>query len=145
MRAFLGLDQLQSGADGISGGVGSAAQQAVSLAHLYQHGAEVVALEQVGLALLGGHLALAQLNHLCNHFIHLGIGLGINDLYALDIKAALLGSGLNLGHVANQDNLHNALCLDAGSGFQDTSVGALGEDDGLGVLLQLFNQSIKHS
>ena len=44
MCALLGLDKLQRGTNGIGGGVGRAAQQAVGNAHLHQHGAEIVAL-----------------------------------------------------------------------------------------------------
>ena len=42
--AWLGLDELQRGTDRVGRGVGSAAEQAVGLAHLDEHGAEVVAL-----------------------------------------------------------------------------------------------------
>ena len=81
----LGLDELQGGADGVGGGVGGAAQQTVGHAHLYQHGAEVVALHQGGAALVGGHLAAAQRHHLLHHLVHVGIGGGVDDLSTPDV------------------------------------------------------------
>ena len=68
--AGLGLDELQGGTDRVGGGIGGAAQQSVGIAHLHQHGAEVVALLERGAALVGGHLALAQRDNIVeNHVI----------------------------------------------------------------------------
>ena len=66
------LMSCRAGTHGVGGGIGGAAQQSVGLAHLHQHGAEVIALLQVAADLLLRHLALAQLHHLLNHLLHAG-------------------------------------------------------------------------
>ena len=144
MRAFLGLDQLQSGADGISGGVGSAAQQAVSLAHLDQHGAEVVGLLQHCGTLFSGLLALAQLDHGVHHLVETCVVLRVNDLSSGNIKIACGSSGLALSLVAHHDNLQNALGQQLAGCLQDAGVIALGKNDRLGVCLQLCYQRCEH-
>ena len=45
-------------------------KEVTQIAHLYQHGAEVVALRQSCLAVFCGHLALTQLDHLLDHSVH---------------------------------------------------------------------------
>ena len=144
MSALLGLDQLQSGTDGVGGGVGSAAQQAVSLAHLDQHGAEVVGLLQQSSALLCGLLALAQLDHGVDHLIEAGVVLGVDDLSSGNIKIASSGSGLALCLVADHNDFQHALCQQLACGLQDAGVIALGKNDRLGVCLQLGYQGCKH-
>ena len=89
MSTLLGLDQLQSRTDGISGGISSAAQQAVSLAHLHQHGAEVVGLLQQLAALLRSHLAFAQLHHGADHFLKALVVGGVDDLSARNCQSRL--------------------------------------------------------
>ena len=103
--ARLGLDELQRGTDGIGGGVGGAAEQAVGLAHLDEHGAEVVALLERGAALVGGHLALAQLDHLLDHRVHALVILGVDDLGAADVEADVLGHNGDLLGVADEHGL----------------------------------------
>ena len=105
LDAGLALDQLQSRADGVCGGVGCAAQQAVSLALLDQHGAEVIALGQSGTALLIGHLALAQLDHLGDHLIKALVVGGVDDLGTGDVKAAVSSGLLDGFDLAQQDDL----------------------------------------
>ena len=144
MCARLGLDELERRTNGISGGVGSAAEQSVSLAHLDEHGAEVVALGQCSAAVLLAHLALAELYHLGYHGIHLRIGCRIDDLHALDIKAALCSSSLNSLYVADQDGVHQAVLLQAGSSLKNTGILALGKYDGTLFSLQSRNQVLKH-
>ena len=144
MSALLGLHQLQSGTDGIGSGVGSAAQQGVGIAHLHQHGAEVVALGQSLAAVLGGHLALAELHHLVHHLVHLGIGSGVDDLHALDVEAALGSIGLDLVHIANEDGGQEAALNQTSGGLQDTGIVALSKDDLPGIGLQSFDHCIKH-
>ncbi len=129
MCALLGLDQLQSGTDGVGGGVGSAAQQAVCLAHLHQHGAEVVGLLQQSAALLCGLLALAQLHHGADHLIKTGVVLRVDDLGSGNIKVTGGGSSLALSLVAHHDDLQHALGQQLASGLQDAGVIALGEND----------------
>ena len=131
--ARLGLDQLQGGADGVGGGVGGAAQQGVGHAHLHQHGAKVVALLQGGPALIGGHLALAQLHHLLHHGVHAVIVLRVNDDGAADIEAGLLGGGLDLLLVAHQHGGQEGPGQQPGGCLQDAGVGALGKDDLAGM------------
>jgi len=142
--ALLGLDQLQSGADGISGGVSSAAQQAVSLAHLDQHGAEVVGLLQHCGTLFSGLLALAQLDHGVHHLVETCVVLRVNDLSSGNIKIACGSSGLALSLVAHHDNLQNALGQQLAGCLQDAGVIALGKNDRLGVCLQLCYQRCEH-
>ena len=143
--AGLGFDQLQSGANGVSGGVGCAAQQAVSLAHLYQHGAEVVALQQRLLALLSSHLALAQLYHGVHHFVHALVGFGVQDLGAVD-TAAIGVSSLFYGlHIADQHNIHDVAAQQTAGSLQNAAISAFGENDGAGLFLQLGNQAVKHA
>ena len=116
--AWLGLDELQRGTDRVGRGVGSAAEQAVGLAHLDEHGAEVVALLERGAALVGGHLALAQLHQGGDHLLHVGEGLGINDLSAPDVEADLLGHLPALLGVADQDRGQEGTGPQAGRGLQ---------------------------
>ena len=117
MGALPGLDQLQGGTHGVGGGIGGAAQQGVGIAHLDQHGAEVVALEQIGTAVLGAHLALAELHHRLHHLLHFGIGRGVDDLQALDVKAALRGLGLDDLDVSDEDGGQESALLQLGSGL----------------------------
>ena len=144
MCALLGLDQLQSGTDGVGGGVGSAAQQAVGLAHLHQHGAEVVGLLQQSGALLSGLLALAQLHHGVDHLIEAGVVLGVDDLGSGNIKVTGGSSSLALSLVAHHDDLQHALSQQLCSSLQDAGIIALGENDRLGICLQLCYQRRKH-
>ena len=144
MCARLGLDQLQSRTNGVSGGVGSAAEQSVSLAHLNEHGAEVVALGQCSAAVFLAHLALAELYHLSYHSVHLRVGSRVDDLHALDIEAALCSSSLYLVNIADQDGIHQAVLLQACSRFEDTSIRAFGEYDLALVSLECCNQIFKH-
>ena len=144
LDAGLALDQLQSRTDGVSGGVSGAAQQAVGLAHLDQHGAKVIALGQSGTALLVGHFALAQLNHFGNHCVKLRVSGGIKDLGTGDIKIAV-GSSLfdGLG-LAQQDDLQGLASQQTAGGGQDTSIGALSKDDGLRLGLQFLLKIFKN-
>ena len=103
--AWLGLDELQRGTDRVGRGVGSAAEQAVGLAHLDEHGAEVVALLERGAALVGGHLALAQLDHLVDHLVYAVVILGVDDLGTADVEADVLSGGGNLIGVADEHGL----------------------------------------
>ena len=138
LDAGLALDQLQRGTHGVSGRIGGAAQQAVSLAHLDQHGAEVVALGQSGTALLIGHLALAQLDHLGNHLVKAGISSRVNDLGTGNIKAALSSSLLDSLDLAQQDDLQGLAGQQTACSGQDTGVRALGKNDGLRLSLQFL-------
>ena len=144
MSALLGLDQLQSGADGVSGGVGSAAQQAVSLAHLDQHGAEVVGLLQQSSALLSGLLALAQLDHGVDHLIETCVVLRVDDLGSGNIIVASSSGSLALCLIADHNHFQHALSQQLACGLQDAGVIALGKNDRLGVRFQLGYQRCKH-
>ena len=143
--ARLRLDQLQRRTDGIRGGIGRAAQQAVGNAHMNQHGTEIVGLLQRGAALFLGHLALAQRHHLLDHLLHALIGLRIDDPRAADIEAGFLGGGLDLLLVADQDGFQEGCRQQAGPGLKDARVRTLREYDGLGVLFQRCDQRFKHS
>ena len=144
LAARLGLDDLQGGTDGVGGGVGSAAQQSVGIAHLHQHGAEVVGLRQGLAALLLGHLALAQLHHQGHHLVHVSEVGGVHDLSAADVEAGLFGSLGDLVGVAHQNGSQEGTGQQTGRSLQDAGIGALGEDDLTGMRLQLFDQKFKH-
>ena len=144
MCTRLGLNQLQSRTNGISGGVGSAAQQSVSLAHLYQHGAEVVALCQICLDGIHVHLALAQLKHLLCHLIEFSVVCRINDGSLLDVKTALCSSSLYFVNAADEDNVHQVILEQTSSCLQNTSVRTLCENDSSALFLQSSNQILKH-
>ena len=144
MRALLGLDDLQSGTDGVGSRIGRAAQQRVGVAHLHQHGAKVVALGQRLAALVGGHLALAQLHHLINHGVHFGIGLGVDDFDALDVVAALGRVSLDNVNVADEDGGQEAALDQTVGGLQNAGVVALGKNDFSGVRFQRFDHCIEH-
>ena len=143
--AGLALDELERGTHGVRRGVGRAAQKAVGLAHLDKHGAEIVALGKVLAAILRGHLALAELDHLRDHLVHALIGRRIDDLRALDIKTALCGRGLHILDDADQDRLQEAALQKPVGRLQDAGVGALGEHDGLLLSgFQSLNEFFKH-
>ena len=144
VRALLRLDQLQSRTDGIGGGVGRAAEQRVGLAHLDEHGAEIVALGQRGAAVFLRHLALAQLDHLCDHLIHAGIGGRVDDLGLGDVEAALGCGSLDLVDIADEDDVHQIVLDQAVGRFEDAGVGAFGEDDGTAGRLEGADQFCKH-
>ena len=142
--AGLGLDDLQGGTDRVGGGIGGAAQQSVGIAHLHQHGAEVVGLLEELAALLLTHLALAQLHQGGDHLLHVGEGLGINDLSAPDVEAGFLGSSLDLIEIAHQHRGQEGTGQQAGGRLQNAGIRALSEDNLPGMGLQLFDQKFKH-
>ena len=143
--ARLGLDELQRGTHGVGGGVGGTAQQAVGLAHLHQHGAEIIGLGQIGAALLGGHLALAEHDHLFHHLVHAGIGSRIDDPGAGNIVAALFGSRPDAVGRTDQNDPQEASLQELRSRIQDAGILAFGEDDGAVIGFQRFDQFLKHS
>ena len=51
---------------------------------------------------------------------------------------------MDLLGIAHQNGLEEAAGEQTRAGLQDAGVGALGENDGLGVLLQGFDQLAKH-
>ena len=144
MCAGLGLDQLQCRTNGVGGGIGSAAQQSVGLAHLHQHGAEVVALHQGCAALFGAHLALAQIHHGGHHGVHLGISGRVEDGDTGDIEAVVGRCGANLAFIAHQDHVHQVFILQTERGLQDARIGTFGKHDGAALCFQVFSQLCKH-
>ena len=144
MGTLLGLDELQRRADGVRGGVGRTAEQRIGHAHLHEHGAEVVALLEVGADFFHGHFALAQVEHALGHLVHLVIVGGIDDLQPLDVKAAGLGRSLHVLDVADEDRRQEAALLQAGSGLEDAGIGTLGVDDLARIGFENFNQIFKH-
>ena len=144
VRALLRLDQLQSRTDRIGGGVGRAAEQRVGLAHLDEHGAEIVALGQRGAAVFLRHFALAQLDPLCDHLIHTGVGGRVDDLGLGNVEAALGCGSLDLVDIADEDDVHQIVLDQAVGRFEDAGVGAFGEDDGAAGRLEGADQFCKH-
>ena len=124
MRALLRLDQLQRRTDSVGSGIGRAAEQCVGLAHLDEHGAEIIALGECLAAVFLGHLALAQLDHLCDHLVHAGIGGRIDDLGLGNVEATLFGCGLDLVDIADEDDVHQIVLDEAISRFENTGVRA---------------------
>ena len=141
--AGLALDQLQRGADGIGGGVGGAAQQAVGLAHLDQHGTEIVALGHCCTALLFGHFALAQFHHLGDHLVKAFIVDRVDDLGAGDVKTAFRSRLVHRLRVPQQNDLENPAGQQTAGGAQDTSVGTFGKYDRFGCCLELRFETFK--
>ena len=144
VRTLLGLHELEGGTDGVGGGVGSAAEQSVSLAELYEHRAEIIALGQSCAALLVGHLALAELDHLRDHLVHAFICSGVDDGGLANAEIALFGRSLDLGFVADQDDVHQVFLEKTVGRLEDTGVGAFGEDDGTTGGFQSVKQFCKH-
>ena len=142
--ALLGLDELQRRTDGVRGGVGRAAEQGVGHAHLHEHGAEVVALLEVGADFFHGHFALAQVKHALSHLVHLVVVGGIDDLETLDVEVAGLGRRLHVIDIADKDRRQEAALLQAGSGLEDAGVGALGVNDLARIGFENFNQIFEH-
>ena len=142
--AGLGLDELQRGTDRVGRGVGSAAEQAVGLAHLDEHGAEVVALGERGARVLCGDLAAAQLDHLLDHRVHFGIGQRIDYLKTLDIEAAFCSRGLDLIDVADENRSQEAVLLEPCCGLENARIAALGIDDLAGIGFKYLYQIFKH-
>ena len=144
VRAGLGLYELQRGADRIRGGVGGAAEQGVRLAHLDQHGAEVVRLLEGGGAVLAAELALAQREHRLDHLGEVRVIIGVYDLQAVYIEAALGRGGLDLGRVADEHRREEAAGLEPCGALEDTGVRSFGVDYLPGVFLEYFNKILKH-
>ena len=97
------------------------------------------------MAVLRGHLALAQLDHRRDHLVHALVGRGIEDLQTFDVKAALGRSRLHGFDVADENGGQEAVLLQAGGRFEDARVGALGVDDLARIGFQNFNQIFKHN
>ena len=140
----LGLHQLQSRADGISSGVCGAAQQGIGVTHLHQHGAKVIALGQRFPAILSGHLALAEGNHLLHHGVHLRVSSRVDDLDAFHVKVPGGGSSLDRLHLTNENRGQEAAFFQPVRGLQNSGIGAFGKDNFPGIRFQDFNHRIKH-
>ena len=142
--AGLGLDDLQSRTDCVSGGIGSTAQEAVSLAHLDQHGAEIVSFGKDGACLFGGHaFGLSDLTEHVHHLVHLVIVFGIDNDRAADVEALDLSCFLDLIHLSEKDGGQEVAGQKTGSRLQDSRVAALCEDDPLRLLFQLVDHYLK--
>ena len=144
MCTLLGLDKLKRGTDGICGGIGRAAEQAVGNTHLHEHGAEVVALGESRAAFLGAHLALAERYHFLDHCVHALVGHRVKDLKALDVETALCGSGLDLVNVADENGSEEALLLEAGCALKNACVVTLGIYYLAGIVFKNFDKIFKH-
>ena len=145
MCARLGLDQLKCRTNGVCGGVSSTAEQCVSLAHLDEHGAEVVALCQICADGLHVHLALAQVEHGLSHLVHLRIGSRVDDLGAGDVEAARCSRCLDLVDIADQNDVHQLILEQTRGSFQDAGIRTLGEYNLSLVRLENRNQIFKHN
>ena len=104
-----------------------------AVAHLDEHGAEVVALGERGARVLCGDLAAAQLDHLLDHRVHFGIGQRIDYLKTLDIEAALCSRCLDLIDVADENRSQEAVLLEPCCGLENARIAALGIDNLAGI------------
>ena len=127
--ARLALDQLQRRANGIRGGVSRAAEQTVSLAHLYQHRTEVVALGKRFAALLVCHFALAQFYHFSGHFVHAVISLRVEKLRTGDIETAVSSRFFDCLYFAEQDYLQCFSSQQLACCRKDTRIGTFSKND----------------
>ena len=120
------------------------AEQGIGHTHLHEHGAEVVALLEVGADFFHGHFALAQVKHALSHLVHLVVVGGVDDLETLDVEVAGLGRRLHVIDIADKDRRQEAALLQAGSGLKDAGVGALGVNDLARIGFENFNQIFEH-
>ena len=144
MCAGFGLYKLQRGADGIRSGICSSAKKRVGHAHLDQHGAEVIAFFQVVGAFLGRHFTLAQLHHLCHHFVKAVIAVGVDYLKSVNVEAAFFRGSFHIGSAAHQHGCQETGPFQSGGSFKYAGVGALGENYLPGVFLQYVDKILKH-
>ena len=138
------LDDLQSRTDCVCSGIGCAAEQAVSNAHLDQHSAEIVTLLEDRKSLLGSHaLALSEFAEAVNHLVHFIIILRINDLCPTDIVACFFSCMLHFVGLAQKNRSQEAACKKTGSSLKNTGIRALCKDDCLGILFELLDHCTK--
>ncbi len=132
VRALLGLDELECGADGIGGGVGCSAEQSIGLAHLDEHGAEVVALESAARASSAVTLPRRS-STIFSTIASISIGQRIDYLKTLDIEAALCSRCLDLIDVADENRSQEAVLLEPCCGLENARIAAFGIDDLAGI------------
>ena len=108
MRARLCLDELQSRSDGVGCGVSRSAEQAVRLAHFYEHGAEIVALCQRFTNFFLRHF-LSEFHHGFDHVVHVVVILRINDLAFADVEAGFFGCRVEFLRSSDEDNIKDAV------------------------------------
>ena len=142
--ARFAFDQLQRRTNGVCGGVGCAAQQAVSLPHFYQHRTEVVTLGKGFATLLVCHFALTQFYHFCSHFVHTVIVLRIEKLCTGDIETAVSSRFFDCLCFAEQDYLQCFSSQQLACCGKDTRVGTFCEYDRFWISLQFFFKFFKN-
>ena len=134
--AGLGLDDLETGAQHVAGGVLGAGHHAVHIAFVDHHNAEIQLFLHGLSGLFDGHALL---------FTQLAIGLGeileplgsggVHDLDAADVGALLGGDLFHFVLVAHQGHLADAFLDQDGGGGDGALFGAFGQDDALALEL----------
>ena len=125
-----GLQDLKGGAQRIGGRMARARDEAVGVAHLHHHGAVVGVIHDLRAGLLDGDpLLRAKLGELLRIGLMLGGrgALGVDDLRA---------GHVDLGGVAQDHDIGQALRDDLLGGLDGARVLALGQHDGLQILLR---------
>ena len=89
-------------------------------------------------------MCIRDSHHGADHLVHAGVGLGVQDDGAADVKAGLFGGGVDGIRVAHQHGGQPGTGQQPGAGLQDAGIGALGEDDLLGIFLQNVDEGLEH-
>ena len=144
MCARFCFDQLEGRSDGVRSRIRRSSEQAVGLAHLYEHGPEIVAVRREFSGVFLGELALAEFYHLCDHFVKAFVVRRVDDLAPGKIIAALFGSLFEFRLAADEDDLQNARFSEFGSGVHDARVRSVREDNGARSGFQLLGQFIEN-
>ena len=126
----------------MGGGVHSAGNHAVGLVLVDHHGAVVGVVGHLFAGLLDGHALLgAQFGIGGGEVFVIGGGGGLDDLGFVHVHAQFGGAGLDLGFVAQQDDLGHLALDEDGGGVDEAVFLAFGQDDAHHVLLGLFDEA----
>ena len=114
-------------------------KQAVRIAHLHQHRAEIVGLLQRLAAGCLIHLATAQLNHARDHLIHIHEFFRTHDRDSAQIVAVQLRRRCDLFFISQQDRIQDPFLVQADHCLLDTVVRPFGEYDAYSFASDLFS------
>ena len=140
--ARLGLDDLQGGAHGVSGGMHGTRNQSVGIAEHHQHGAEVAGVGQLLAGLLLGHALLgAQLAQFGHHRLeHVLVVHGLESGAPQTVQPQFPAAGQDGVLVAHDDEVHGLTFEQVIGRLDDAVLLAFGQHDGLLVALGLAEQ-----
>ena len=108
----------------------SAGNHAVSLAHVDEHGAEIVRIAQLNACFFFGCFAFAAFYEFSDHVVVFCIVVWIDDLYAVDVDASFFGNGLNFFRIAEKDRDDQTVLLMACDSAEDADVFTFWKYDG---------------